>query len=121
MKFKSLHFLVITIFFGISPTFAQNTTDAAKDLKLQLSFAGGKPVDRIGEPVKLSLSYTATQPDYVVERYYSPRFDDVILSPTDGIYDWLYRLNRLYSDDDVSVPEKLSASPVNIEITINNL
>ena len=121
MKLKSLHFLIITIFFSVGLTFAQNADDAAKDVKFQLSFAGGKTVYRIGEPIKLILSYTAVQPGYAVERYYSPRFDDVIISPKDGVYDWLYRLNRLYSYDDVSMPEQLSESPVAVEITINDL
>ena len=121
MKLKSLHFLIITIFFSVGLTFAQNADDAAKDVKFQLSFAGGKTVYRIGEPIKLILSYTAVQPGYAVERYYSPRFDDVIISPKDGVYVWLYRLNRLYSYDDVSMPEQLSESPVAVEITINDL
>ena len=121
MKLKPLYLLIIAIFFSIGSTFAQNAPDTAKEAKFQLSFADGKTVYRIGEPIKLTLSFTATQPGYVVERYYSPRFDDVILSPADGIYDWLYRLNRLYSYDDVRMPEKLSQSPVNIDITINNL
>lgn len=121
MKFKWLHFLIIAIFFSVGSTFAQNAADAAKDVRFQLSLAGEKTVYRIGEPINLILSYAAVQPGYVVERYYSPRFDDVIISPTDGVYDWLYRLNRLYSYDDVSMPEKLCESPVAVEITINDL
>lgn len=121
MKLKSLYLLIIAIFFSAGSTSGQNPAAVSKDVKLQLSFAGGKTAYRIGEPIKLVLSFAAVQPGYVVERYYSPRFDDVILSPTGGIYDWLYRLNRLYSYDDVSMPEKLSESPVNIEITINDL
>lgn len=118
---KLLHFLIIAIFLSVGLTFGQNTADTVKDVKFQLSFANGKTAYRIGEPIKLILSYTAVQPGYVVERYYSPRFDDVIISPTDGVYDWLYRLNRLYSYDDVSAPERLSESPVNVEITVNDL
>ncbi|HEX8638823.1 MAG TPA: hypothetical protein VF692_12215 [Pyrinomonadaceae bacterium] len=121
MKLKPLRFLIIVIFFSVGLTFAQNAADAAKDVKFQVSFAGGKTVYRIGEPIKLILSYTAAEPGYVVESYYSPRFDDVIVTPTDGVYDWLYRLNRLYSYDDVSAPQPLSASAVNLEITVNDL
>ncbi len=121
MKFNILHLLIIVLFFNISLTFAQNVTDGSKDVKFRISFADGKTVYRIGEPVRLSLSYSAVKPNYVVETYYSPRFDDVIVSPTDSIYDWLYRLNRLYSYDDVSAPQQLSESPVNIEITVNDL
>lgn len=121
MKFKIPHFLIITIFFSVGSTFAQNTADAAKDVKFRITFAGEKKVYRIGEPVNLILSYAAVQPGYVVERYYSPRFDDVIISPTDGVYDWLYRLTRLYSYDDVSMSQPLSESPVNVEITVNDL
>lgn len=119
MKFKPHCLLLLIIcFLATDSAISQNVTDA---VKFQISFADGKTVYRIGEPIKLNLSYTATEPGYVVESYYSPRFDDVILSPTDGIYPWLYRLNRLYSYDDVSAPQKLSESPVNINITINNL
>jgi len=121
MKFKLSQLFIIAIFFSFSQTFAQTVSDTAKDVKLQLSFAGGKTVYRIGEPINLVLAFTSNQPGYVVESYYSPQFDDVILSPTQGIYDWLYRLNRLYSYDDVSAPMKLSQSPVDIDITINDL
>lgn len=117
-----LTLFIIAVFFTAGKSFAQgNAADAAKDVKLQISFAGEKTVYRIGEPVKLILSYTSTEPGYMVERYYSPRFDDVIVSPTSGVYDWLYRLNRLYSYDDVSMREKLSQTPVKIDITINDL
>lgn len=122
MKFTIL-FLIITVFSTVGLAAAQTAANAdpAGDVKFQISFADGKSVYRIGEPVKLLLSYTADQPGYAVERYYSPRFDDVIVSPAEGIYPWLYRLNRLYSYDDVSMPQALSQSPVNIEITVNNL
>lgn len=119
MKHKPHYLLLLIIcFFAVDSAVSQNVTH---DVKFQISFADGKTVYRIGEPIKLVLSYTATEPGYLVESYYSPRFDDVILSPSDGVYPWLYRLNRLYSYDDVSAPQKLSESPVNINITINNL
>lgn len=122
MKPNLLPLVIIAIFFSVGQSFAQDdAADAAKDVKLQISFAGEKSVYRMGEPVKLILSYTSTEPGYAVERYYSPRFDDVIISPTSGVYDWLYRLNRLYSYDDVSMREKLSQTPVKIDITINDL
>ena len=121
MKFKILHFLIINIFLSVGLTFAQNSADSAKNIKFQVTFEGEKKVYRIGEPINLILSYTAVQPDYLVETYYSPRFDDVIISPTDGVYDWLYRLNRLYSYDDVSSPQKLTESPVDVKITVNDL
>ena len=121
MKINLLPLIIIAIFFGAGQSFAQTAADIVKDVKVQISFAGEKSVYRIGEPIKLILSYTSTEPGFMVERYYSPRFDDVIVSPTDGIYDWLYRLNRLYSYDDVSMREKLSESPVIIDITVNDL
>ena len=121
MKSRTLHFLIITLVFGVGSLFAQNTGDAAGDVKFRIAFADGKTVYRIGEPVKLRLSYSAVQPGYLVETYYSPRFDDVIVAPTDGVYDWLYRLSRFYSYDDVSMPQRLSESPVKVEITVNDL
>ncbi|MGI8495266.1 MAG: hypothetical protein ACR2L1_08145 [Pyrinomonadaceae bacterium] len=122
MKLNLPLLLIIAIFFSVGQSFAQDdAANVAKDVKLQISFTGEKTVYQMGEPIKLILSYTSTEPGYVVERYYSPRFDDVIVSPTDGVYDWLYRLNRLYSYDDVSMREKLSESPVKIDITVNDL
>ncbi len=122
MKLIFLPLFFIAIFFSVDQSFAQTgAADAAKDVKLQISFTGEKTVYRIGEPIKLILSYTSTEVGYTVERYYSPRFDDVIVSPTGGVYDWLYRLNRLYSYDDVSMREKLSETPVKIDITVNDL
>lgn len=122
MKSNLLFLFIIVIFFSVGQSFAQHeAADATKDVKFQISFAGEKTVYRMGEPVKLILSYTSTEPGYAVERYYSPRFDDVIISPTGGVYDWLYRLNRLYSYDDVSMREKLSQTPVKIDITVNDL
>jgi len=122
MKLNLPLLLMIAIFFSVGQSFAQDdAANVAKDVKLQISFTGEKTVYRMGEPIKVILSYTSTEPGYVVERYYSPRFDDVIISSTDGVYDWLYRLNRLYSYDDVSMREKLSESPVKIDITVNDL
>lgn len=121
MKLYRLPLLIIALFFSVVSPFAQTADDTAENLKFQISFAGEKNVYRIGEPVKLILSYTATAPGYAVERYYSPRFDDVIISPTGGVYDWLYRLNRHYSYDDVSMRGKLSQTPVKIDITVNEL
>lgn len=121
MKFKISYLLLFTIFFNVGLTFAQKTADVAKIIKFQIKFDGEKNVYRIGEPINLVLTYTATQPDYSVETYYSPRFDDVIISPTDGVYNWLYRLNRLYSYDDVSAPQRLSETPIDIKITVNDL
>lgn len=116
---KPLYSLLLILWIlAANLAFSQNTEDA---LKFRLSLKDGKTVCRIGEPVELILSYTSTKPDYVVESVYSPRFDDVIISPTDGIYDWLYRVNRLYSYDDVIASQKLSQIPVNVEITVNNL
>ena len=122
MKSNLLFLFIIVTFFIVGQSFAQNeAADAAKDVKFQISFAGEKTVYRMGESVKLILSYTSVDDGYTVERYYSPRFDDVIISPTGGVYDWLYRLNRLYSYDDVSMQEKLSHTPVKIDITVNDL
>ncbi len=118
---KFLHLFIVAVFFSFGQVFAQSGADAGKDVKLELSLADGKTFYRIGDSINLNLSFTSTKPDYVVESYYSPRFDDVVLSPTDGIYPWLYRLNRLYSYDDVSAPQKLSQSPNSINLTINNL
>jgi len=121
MKLKFPHQLIVAVFFSFGQISAQSAADAGKDVTLELAFEGGKTIYRIGDAINLNLSFTSTKPDYVVETYYSPRFDDVIISPTDGIYPWLYRLNRLYSYDDVSAPQKLSQSPVKIKLTINNL
>ena len=121
MKYKILSLLIIAFSLSFSQVAAQKPVDAGKDIEFQISFADGKDVYRIGEPIKLSLSYAAAEPGYIVEQYYSPRFDDVIISPTDGVFDWLNRLNRLYSYDDVSSPQKLSETPVKVEITLNNL
>ena len=121
MKPSLLPLIIIALLFGAGQSFAQSAADALKEVKVQISFTGEKTVYRIGEPIKLTMSYTATEAGYTVERYYSPRFDDVIVSPTDGVYDWLYRLNRLYSYDDVSTREKLSQTPVKIDITVNDL
>lgn len=119
MKFRPHCLLLLIIcFLAVAAAASQNAPDA---VKFQISLDGGKTVYRIGEPVRLVLSYTSDQPNYSVERYYSPRFDDVILSPADGVYSWRYKLDRLYSYDDVSVAQKLSQSPVSIDITINNL
>jgi hypothetical protein len=119
MILKRLYFLALIL--GILTTNSIFSQNPESIVKVKLSLNGGKTVYKIGEPIKLILSYTADQPGYLVETYYSPLFDDVIVTPTDGIYDWLYRLNRLYSYDDVSVPRKLSTSPVDINLTINNL
>lgn len=121
MKLNLLLLIIVFIFFGAGQSFAKIAADPAKDVKVRISFAGEKTVYRVGEPINLLLSYTSTEPGYAVERYYSPRFDDVIVSPTDGVYDWLYRLNRLYSYDDVGMREKLSQTPVKIDITVNDL
>ncbi len=46
MKSKILHFFIVTIFCSIGATFAQNTAVAAKDIKFQITLAGGKNIYR---------------------------------------------------------------------------
>jgi hypothetical protein len=119
MKFKTL-LLLIFLFLNGSLIYAQNQV-ASQDVGFRISLVDGKTVYRTGEPITLVLSYTSDKPGYAVETYYSPLFDDVFITPTEGLYPWLYRVNRLYSYDDVIVRKPLSAAPVIINLTVNNL
>ncbi len=119
MKLKPHCLLLLTIWFAA--TGLAVSQDVKDVVSFRISLAGGKTTYRTGEPVKLIFTFTAVEPGYLLETYYSPRFDDIIVTPKDGIYDWLYRYNRLYSYDDVSVVHQLSISPAQVEITLNEL
>jgi hypothetical protein len=112
-----LKFFSVVLLICFSSALSQDRKDGPL---LRISLLEGKASYRIGEPVELILSYTSNELGYMVECYYSPRFDDVIIEPKEGVYDWLFRLNRHYSYDDVSAPQQLSSALTNVKITIND-
>lgn len=118
---RKFHFLLLTIVLFAFPSlvFSQNG-----DVEARLSLADGKTVYRMGEPIRLVLSFTAARDGYKLEQTAAGvplSLDDVILSPHLGVFDWAYEYQdgkRYY--DDVSIPAKLSAAPTSVELPLNN-
>jgi hypothetical protein len=117
-NFRSL--LLANVFFAFSSVvFSQSG-----DVEARLSLAGGKTVYRMGESIRLVLSFTAARDGYKLEQTAAGvplSLDDVILSPHSGVFDWAYEYRdgkRYY--DDTSSPAKLSAVPTDLEFPLNN-
>ena len=111
--------LIIFIFLAAPSVFSQKVQDV---VNFQISFHENKTVYRIGEPIRLKLSFTASKPGFAVQRYNWPLYDDVILSPNDVDYTWNFKRLRSGSFvyDVVVLKKKLSQSPVTVDLTLND-
>jgi hypothetical protein len=96
---------------------------AAADVHVALSLRNGKTTFRMGEPIRLILSFTADRSGYAVDTTTtnpaSP-IDEVVVSPETGVFPWLdiYSAPNRYSPDYSSL-SKLSTTPTDVVIALN--
>lgn len=113
--------LAIILAASAAPASAQ---DLRKDVQVELSLADGKDVFRIGEPIRLVLSFTANGDGYQLNttttKTASP-IDDVLLSPTTGVFPWLdeYSGKNRYHPDYAHMMA-LSPAPVRVVLPLND-
>ncbi|HMD40947.1 MAG TPA: hypothetical protein VKH15_16800 [Candidatus Acidoferrum sp.] len=114
-------FLATALGFLACPcTFAQT----AGPVRADLSLAGGKTTYRIGEPIVLLLSFTASEPSYSLNGTTtdppSP-IDALTLSPTTGVFPVLDDQARghRYSPDYASISDLEVNKPVVAGLTVN--
>lgn len=98
---------------------------AGADVQARLSLAGGKSVYRTGEPIRLVLSFTSEADGYnlniTTTKPASP-VDEILLTPADGVFRWLdeYSGKNRYWPDYMTM-RKITTTPVNIALTLNDL
>ena len=94
------------------------------DVHVALSLRDGKTTFRIGEPIRLILSFTADRPGYAVDTTTtnpaSP-IDEVVVSPETGVFPWLdiYSAPDRYSPDYSSI-STLSTKSVEVVLALNH-
>ncbi len=106
---------------GATTAFSQ---DAANHLHVQLSLADDKTHYRIGEPIKIALSFTADREGYQLDitgdRPPSGE-DDITVSPDTGVFHWLDQASaRYWSDHDARGVTPLSATPQRVTLALND-
>jgi hypothetical protein len=95
-----------------------------KDVHAQLSLAADKSIYRMGEPIRLVLSFTADAAGYQLNitttKPASP-IDDVLISPGAGAFRWLDECSgkNRYVPDYMTV-SALSLTPVRVELPLND-
>ena len=120
MKLFGFTILLITLIFsGIVIS-----QPAKADVKATLALADQRSVFRIGEPIRLKLTFTSTSDGYFVDQHKekpgSPH-ETLLISPTSGVYDWSGEsLNGRGHFDDVAYIGKLSDGPIVIDLTLND-
>lgn len=96
----------------------------AQEPEVRLATETGRTQFRIGEPIKLTLSFTAETGDYSAETLSSglgSSYDEVLYAPTPGIFNWAQQyMGGRRPMEDVSSMSKLSSTPTVIRLTLNN-
>lgn len=122
---QRLHFLIclILLFSFSSATYSQNV-NSDENVQVHLSLKNGKIVYRIGEPIRLILTFTAKTGTYnvlVSSEKLANSPDEIVLSPKEGAFAWLeqYQRGKYYMNDYFGYT-KLSEAPVNTNLALND-
>lgn len=120
---RKLPYLLIVIFTPLYVTSALSQ-DNGHDVRVRLSLAGDKSVYRTGEPIRLTLSFTADRDGYHIDTTTTKPahpIDEVLLSPDAGVSRWLdeYSGRHRYSPD-YSSAQKITATPTTVELPLND-
>lgn len=120
---RALSLLLLGIIWSATAitAFSQATVQG---VQVQLSLAEEKTIYRTGEPIRLTLSFTADGQGYQLNttttKPASP-VDEVLLSPDAGVFHWLDEYssgNRYYPDYSSSVT--LSSTPTRVELPLGD-
>lgn len=85
----SLFFLMVFV-----AQFYAQTDDSIGEVRL--SFADDKRVFKIGEPIKLVMTFTAKSGAFLTTNEIDRDFDELILTPKAGAIDWKEEIHRIY-------------------------
>ena len=115
---------VIFSFLVISTSSLIALAQQVENVEVRLATATGRTAFRIGEPIRLTLSFTAPMGDYSLEHYSSKpgsSLEEVSVSPEAGVFNWSkqYMAGRSHMDD-VSSRTKLSTTPTVVDLTLND-
>lgn len=94
--------------------------NVARDVHVSLSIRGGKTTFRSGDPIRLVLSFTASQPGYSVNALVGRESrlpDEITMTPATGVVGWFERYGG--STPDVIVGRALSSQPVDLTVPLN--
>src|SRR5262245_1038596 len=113
--------VAILMLFFVTPAIAQT---AGADVKVRLSLDGGKSVYRIGEPIRLILSFTSDADGYQLNttttKPASP-VDELRVTPDEGVSHWLdeYSGKHRYAPD-YAIMREITATPAIVQLTLND-
>jgi hypothetical protein len=94
--------------------------NVARDVHVSLSIRGGKTTFRSGEPIRLVLSFTATQPGYTVNDLVGRETrlpDEIAITPETGVVRWFERYGGFTPD--FALARGLSTQPVDLTVPLN--
>ncbi len=120
MNRKFFLLVIVLLVFSIN-AFSQNATG---DVQVRLSLADGKTVFRTGEPIRLTLTFTANGVKYnllINENEIVSSSDEIILTPNEGVFDWAakYTSGRNIVNHSFMYTE-LSDQPINVKVVLND-
>lgn len=120
MNGKLFLLLIASLVFSTN-AFAQNAADG---VQARLALADGKTVYRMGEPIRLTLTFTANGGKYNVlmnENEIVSSSDEIVLTPNEGIFDWgaEYARRRNIVNHTFMYTE-LSDQPVTVKVVLND-
>jgi hypothetical protein len=93
------------------------------DVHVKLLVVDGKKSFRIGDPIRLTLEFTADRPGYYADSIpdQDQPGDLITISPANGVNNWLLERSRgLIFGRDVFSQNDLSATPVRVPLTLND-
>jgi hypothetical protein len=93
--------------------------NVARDVHVSLSIRGGKTTFRSGDPIRLVMSFTASQPGYSVNEIAGRENrlpDEFIITPATGVVRWFDRYGG--STPDFVLGRALSTQPVELTVPL---
>ena len=111
---------IFCLFFSTA-VFSQAITT---DVNAELSLVDGKTIFRMGEPIRLSLIFTARNAEYnllISSEQMVNLPDEMILSPSERAFSWRAQYERgKYFMNDYFGYAKISEKPINIDLVLND-
>jgi hypothetical protein len=120
---RNLFYLLVAILTSpfVTPAFAQN---AADEVKVRLSLTAGESAYRIGEPIRLALTFTSDTDGYqlnITTTKPASAVDEVLITPEEGVTNWLeeYSGKQRYAPDHMAM-QKITSTPAIVELPLND-
>lgn len=98
--------------------FSNLTFSRENPVDYSISLSEGKKIYRMGEPVRVVLSFVINQPNYKIRMNGG---DKVLITPSEGVYDWVNEYSKgQYGSDHVFSFQTEYKNPTNITISLND-